>query len=67
MNSYQVLFIIWLLINVVLIINIFKGMYRSFLEGRDEEFDYSQIDSLYPNDADVIYERDAEERYFDSD
>jgi hypothetical protein len=41
-------------------------MYSSFLSGCDEEFDYSQIDSSHPKD-DVIYERDAEERYFDSD
>lgn len=40
-------------------------MHRSFLEGRDEEFDYSQIDTS--SATDVIYERDAEERYFDSD
>ena len=42
-------------------------MYRSFLEGRDDEFDYSQIDSLSNPKDDIIYERDAEERYFDSD
>ena len=48
-------------------LNFLKGMYRSFLEGRDDEFDYSQIDSLSNPKDDIIYERDAEERYFDSD
>lgn len=42
-------------------------MHRSFLEGRDEDYDYSQIESLNPAGNDVIFERDAEERYFDSD
>lgn len=41
-------------------------MHRSFLEGRDEEYDYSRTD-LPDANVDVIYERDAEERYFDSD
>lgn len=40
-------------------------MYSSFLEGHDDEFDYSEIDSAHPDD--IIYERDAEERYFDTD
>ncbi|XP_057371931.1 coiled-coil domain-containing protein 97-like [Daphnia carinata] len=42
-----------------------SGMYSSFLQGHDEEFDYSKIDASNHND--IISERDAEERYFDSD
>ncbi|KAI9560792.1 hypothetical protein GHT06_011744 [Daphnia sinensis] len=42
-----------------------SGMYSSFLQGHDEEFDYSKIDASNHND--IISERDAEEKYFDDD
>ena len=42
-------------------------MYRSFLEGRDKEFDYATVDDNSQYDDVALQERDAEDRYFDAD
>lgn len=42
-------------------------MYRSFIEGRDEDFDYSLVDDDPRYDDLELEERDAQDRYFDAD
>jgi len=44
-----------------------SNMHNSFLEGRDKDFDYSTVDENQRYDDLLLSERDAEERYFDSD
>lgn len=44
-----------------------SNMHNSFLEGRDQDFDYSTVDENQRYDDLLLSERDAEERYFDSD
>lgn len=41
--------------------------HRSFLEGKDKDFDYSQVDNNPEYDNVEFQDRDAEDRYFDSD
>lgn len=42
-------------------------MYSSFMEGRDKDYDYSLVDYNSEYDDLELQERDAQERYFDSD
>jgi len=42
-------------------------MHRSFLEGRDKDFDYSTVDDDSRYDNILLQERDEQDRYFDSD
>merc|ERR1712227_502688 len=42
-----------------------KSVYQSFLDGKDEAFDYSKIDHDNSLDDLDVEGRDAEERYFD--
>ncbi|PNF38402.1 hypothetical protein B7P43_G07256 [Cryptotermes secundus] len=44
-----------------------SNMYRSFLEGRDEEFDYSQVDLNPEYECLALRSQDEEEKYFDSE
>jgi len=44
-----------------------RAAYNSFLEGRDEGFDYRNVDNNSELDNLDIEERDAEERYFDDE
>lgn len=44
-----------------------SSMHNSFLEGRDRDFDYSTVDDNQQYDNPVLCDRDAEDRYFDSD
>lgn len=44
-----------------------SGMYNSFLEGRDKNYDYELVDNNSDYDDLEIQEQDAQERYFDSD
>ena len=44
-----------------------RSAYTSFLEGRDEGFDYRKVDNDTNLDNLDIEEQDAEERYFDAD
>lgn len=42
-------------------------MYNSFIDGKDADFDYSQIDSNPDYDCIDVREKDEEEKYFDSE
>ena len=42
-------------------------MHRSFLEGRDKDFDYSSVDDDSRYDNIQLQERDEQDRYFDTD
>lgn len=44
-----------------------QEMYRSFLAGEDEDFDYKTIDENSDYDCIVVRGRDEEENYFDSE
>lgn len=42
-------------------------MYQSFLDGKDEEFDYSSVDNNDKYDNIDVISKDEEEKYFDSE
>lgn len=42
-------------------------MYQSFLDGKDEEFDYSSVDNNEKYDNIDVISKDEEEKYFDSE
>ncbi|KAL3266129.1 hypothetical protein HHI36_010315 [Cryptolaemus montrouzieri] len=42
-------------------------MYQSFLDGKDTDFDYSQVDNNGKYDSVETIERDEEDKYFDSE
>ncbi|PSN57208.1 hypothetical protein C0J52_05034 [Blattella germanica] len=44
-----------------------SNMYRSFLEGNDEDFDYSQVDLNPDYECLAVRTQDEEEKYFDSE
>ena len=44
-----------------------SSMHNSFLDGKDRDFDYSTVDDNPQYDDPVLCDRDAEDRYFDSD
>ncbi|XP_077286766.1 coiled-coil domain-containing protein 97 [Arctopsyche grandis] len=44
-----------------------QEMYRSFLDGEDDDFDYQSIDANADYDCIVVRGRDEEENYFDSE
>ncbi|CAG7835214.1 unnamed protein product [Allacma fusca] len=45
----------------------FTTMYRNFLEGKDEDFDYSTVDDNEEYDCGEVLNQDAEDRYFDAE
>ncbi|KAG8228181.1 hypothetical protein J437_LFUL014416 [Ladona fulva] len=44
-----------------------SSMYRSFIEGKDKDFDYSSVDFNAEYDCHQDMDRDDEEKYFDSE
>ncbi|KAJ1519506.1 hypothetical protein ONE63_004790 [Megalurothrips usitatus] len=52
---------------VLLMHEFVSTMYKSFLDGNDEDFDYSQVDCNPDYDCIEVRERDEEEKYFDAD